>query len=380
MEKKDKNKKTTSSKKKIDKVVITEKVDNSVSHKSRLYLGYGLRLIVFVVCFFAFFALSMSLMVSSITYQKEKYINYSEKGNLDYKVNLKKNNYYESSSLGKDMIYVASLIDSIDAYFNYDFTIDDKTNMKFSYSIVGKLRITDENDKDVYLEKEYVLLDNKEFNMNNDNHYNISEKLNIDYDKYNDIASGFKATYGVNSNSNFIVALKIVKESLDKDVRINNNVSTQIINIPLSIKAINIKLDYVDINSNSSIVSESDVLIGNDLYITLSIILLILSIFFLLKFIRLFEKSRIKKSSFDKYVNKILREYDRLIVESKTIIDFSNYEIIKVNKFEELLDVRDNLKLPINYYVIVPHQKAYFYIVSNNIYLYVVKEVDLENK
>ena len=380
MEKKDKNKKTTSSKKKIDKVVITEKVDNSVSHKSRLYLGYGLRLIVFVVCFFAFFALSMSLMVSSITYQKEKYINYSEKGNLDYKVNLKKNNYYESSSLGKDMIYVASLIDSIDAYFNYDFTIDDKTNMKFSYSIVGKLRITDENDKDVYLEKEYVLLDNKEFNMTNDNHYNISEKLNINYDKYNDIASGFKATYGVNSNSNFVVALKIVKESLDKDVKINNNVSTQIINIPLSIKAINIKLDYVDINSNSSIVSESDVLIGNDLYITLSIILLILSIFFLLKFIRLLEKSRIKKSSFDKYVNKILREYDRLIVESKTIIDFSNYEIIKVNKFEELLDVRDNLKLPINYYVIVPHQKAYFYIVSNNIYLYVVKEVDLENK
>lgn len=380
MEKKDKNKKATSSKKKTDKVVITEKIDNSVSHKSGLYLGYGLRLIVFVVCFFAFFALSMSLMVSSITYQKEKYINYSEKGNLDYKVNLKKNNYYESSSLGKDMIYVASLIDSIDAYFNYDFTIDDKTDMKFSYSIVGKLRITDENDKDVYLEKEYVLLDNKEFNMTNDNHYNISEKLNIDYDKYNDIASGFKSTYGVNSNSNFVVALKIVKESLDKDVKINNNVSTQIINIPLSIKAINIKLDYVDINSNSSIVSESDVLIGNDLYITLSIILLILSIFFLLKLIRLLEKSRIKKSSFDKFVNKILREYDRLIVESKTIIDFSNYEIIKVNKFEELLDVRDNLKLPINYYVIVPHQKAYFYIVSNNIYLYVVKEVDLENK
>ena len=74
-----------------------------------------------------------------------------------------------------------------------------------------------------------------------------------------------------------------------------------------------------------------------------------------------------------------LRTYDRLIVESKTIIDFSNYEIIKVNKFEELLDVRDNIKMPINYYVVTPHQKAYFYIVSTNIYLYTVKEVDLEN-
>ena len=93
---------------------------------------------------------------------------------------------------------------------------------------------------------------------------------------------------------------------------------------------------------------------------------------------RLINLSVNKKNKYDKFVGKILKEYDRLIVESYTIVDFSNYEIIKVNRFEELLDVRDNLKVPINYYVVTPHQKAYFYIVSTNIYLYTVKAVDLE--
>ena len=41
--------------------------------------------------------------------------------------------------------------------------------------------------------------------------------------------------------------------------------------------------------------------------------------------------------------------------------------------------VRDNLKLPIMYYVVVKHHKCYFYIThGNKIYLNVVKAIDLE--
>ena len=136
-------------------------------------------------------------------------------------------------------------------------------------------------------------------------------------------------------------------------------------------------LRLAEINSNSSVVSEREISISNILYIVISVLLLVFSLYFILKFIRLLEKNIPKKNKFDKYVEKLLREYDRLIVESHTIIDFDNYEIIKVNNFNELLDVRDNLKVPINYFVVIPHQKAYFYIVSTNVYLYVVKEVDL---
>ncbi|MBQ6494736.1 MAG: hypothetical protein IJI49_01895 [Bacilli bacterium] len=373
-----KEEKTSTTKKKNVKkdVVITEKIDSGRTKKG-VYFSYGLRATIFVLLFTIFFSISMLLLVTSLSFQKEKYVSYSEKSSLDYKVNLKENNFYETRTLDKDMIYVASLIDSIDTYFDYDFDIDEKMDIDFTYNVIAKLKITDEEGSNTYLEKDYTLLNDKVVNMKDNNHIDITEKINIDYGYYNSIASGFKQTYGVNSKSNLIVSLKVNKNNTN--ALMTNKISTEVINIPLSERSINIKMDYIDINTNSSIITERDVTVNNTISIGASIILLIISIYFILKFIRLLEKNIVKQNKFDKYVKKVLRTYDRLIVESKTIIDFSNYEIIKVNKFEELLDVRDNLKLPINYYVVTPHQKAYFYIVSTNIYLYTVKEVDLEN-
>ena len=69
-----------------------------------------------------------------------------------------------------------------------------------------------------------------------------------------------------------------------------------------------------------------------------------------------------RRSIYDQYVNRLLKEYDRLIVVTKTLIDFRKYNIIKVPEFEELLDVRDNLKVPINYYCYVKHYKGILYI------------------
>ena len=368
---------STTKKKNVKKdVVITEKIDSERTKKG-VYFSYGLRATIFVLLFTIFFSISMLLLVTSLSFQKEKYVSYSEKSSLDYKVNLKENNFYETRTLDKDMIYVASLIDSIDTYFDYDFDIDEKMDIDFTYNVIAKLKITDEEGSNTYLEKDYTLLNDKVVNMKDNNHIDITEKINIDYGYYNSIASGFKQTYGVNSKSNLIVSLKVNKNNTN--ALMTNKISTEVINIPLSERSINIKMDYIDINTNSSIITERDVTVNNTISIGASIILLIISIYFILKFIKLLEKNIVKQNKFDKYVKKVLRTYDRLIVESKTIIDFSNYEIIKVNKFEELLDVRDNLKLPINYYVVTPHQKAYFYIVSTNIYLYTVKEVDLEN-
>lgn len=85
------------------------------------------------------------------------------------------------------------------------------------------------------------------------------------------------------------------------------------------------------------------------------------------------------KSPYDKYINKILNEYDRLIVETTTAPDIENKNIIRIDSFNELLDVRDNLSLPIKYYIITKHQKCNFYINHNDeLYLLTIKAVDIE--
>ena len=73
-----------------------------------------------------------------------------------------------------------------------------------------------------------------------------------------------------------------------------------------------------------------------------------------------------KRSEYDKYISKILKEYDRLVVETKTVLNINDFNKIKVSKFSELLDVRDNLKLPINYYCLTEHEKGIFYIKNND--------------
>lgn len=87
-----------------------------------------------------------------------------------------------------------------------------------------------------------------------------------------------------------------------------------------------------------------------------------------------------KVTNYDKYVNKLLKEYDRLIIEIKTKIVMKKYNIIEVKSFTELLDVRDNLKEPIIYYNVIKHIEGIFYIKSHNdIYLLTIKNKDLEN-
>ena len=84
-------------------------------------------------------------------------------------------------------------------------------------------------------------------------------------------------------------------------------------------------------------------------------------------------------SEYDKYVGKILKNYDRLIVESRTNINLKKYNTVNVKSFTELLDVRDNLKLPIIYFNIVKHEKGMFYIKDgNDIYVVVIKDCDLK--
>ena len=363
--------------------IAGNEIFNDIHPNKKKHMSFGLR-VGFLSFFFACFLFaSVFLIITALTFEKAVYINYSERGVLDYKINLKPNKYYDTDVLTKGMnvtTYIASLIDSIDAIYNYNFNIDDDVNMDFSYDVIAKLRITDETEENLFLEKEYPLLKDKSVRIDNSRNATISETVRIDYDYYNAIATGFKSTYGVNSKSNLVILLMIHKSNEDATTTILNGSSVQQLKIPLSERAINIKLDYTNIDNQSLVVKEEGMTINNNIKLGAGCLSLLISILIALKIVKWFEKLTVKPNSFDKFVNKILKTYDRLIVESRNAINFDDYQIIKVDRFEELLDVRDNLKLPINYYIVTPHQKAIFYIVSTNVYTYTVKEVDLSNK
>ncbi len=383
MEKKSTNSSSKSKRTKVstdkDKVVITEKIDTSKT-RHRIYFSYNFRLVTSIISFVVFFLLALFFMMRSFSFKSGDSINYQEKSNLDYKVYLKENNFYEQDYLGKDMLYVASLIDHIDVDFNYNFMIDKNTSVDFTYDIIGKLVIADANGKSVFYEKEYTLLESATDSMDNNSTYQLAKSVSIDYPYYNSLANQFRINYGVDTTSNLTVYFKI-KQNNDKakETFVLNNDSVMSVTIPLSEKAVDIKLDYNEINDNKEVLDNSVVMVSNYLYIGLGILSILISLYSVVKLLRFVGYSIVKKSNYDKYINKLLKEYDRLIIETTTPPLLKDHNIIKINKFQELLDARDNLKLPVKYYVVSKHQKCYFYITHNDeIYLLTVKAIDME--
>lgn len=362
-----------------------EKDDNYIDKKKKYHfkgkkkeVTYLRRVFNTVILLFIFIVLFSVFLYEAFDYNMEHTIKYSEGSKIDYKVYLKDNDFYDKEYLNKNMMYVANLIKNIEIDFNYNFSIDEKSSLDFDYSIVGDLVITDSENENVIGQKSYVLLDKKNASMINEASYSLVESIKIDYDYYNEIANKFKLDYGLDTKSYLKVYLKVHKQNSSSISTYKiNDTKESLITIPLSQRAINIKMDSEEISGEAKVKSNSDMTRTNYICIFLSLLFLILILVKFIKLIKLILLLGDFDSKYDRYINKLLNEYDRLIVETTNMPDINQFEVIKISKFTELLDVRDNLKLPIMYYVVAKHHKSYFYIKKDNdIYLLTVKETD----
>ena len=73
----------------------------------------------------------LSLAFLSLTFEQDYKLHYSETSDLDYKVYLKKNNFYSEKYLEKDQTYIASLIDCINAFFANNLNISETSRNAF---------------------------------------------------------------------------------------------------------------------------------------------------------------------------------------------------------------------------------------------------------
>ena len=378
MEKEKKKKNVKSVKKKVNDN-INDEIFNS-KPKKHLYIGYGTRIFLYLILFIV--SIVVCLYFASKTLEREKLtpITYNEKGNIDYKVYLNQNDFYDQEFLEANKAYVASLIKNIDINYNYSFDISAITNMDFKYKIIGELIISNTGGTKRYFEKNYTLLEEKESKIQNSNSININENLRIDYDYYNKLANSFRNTYGVDTTSYLNVYLEVTSKTNENLNYKINEVSKIPLKIPLSERSIEINFDTNNKDVTKYVIPTGKV-IFNTKYLILEIVFFIITSFCFLNFIKYLVITFKKTSRYDKYVNKLLKEYDRLIVETHTNIDMTKYNIIEVKKFTELLDVRDNLKVPILYLNIVKHEKGIFYIKDkDDIYLLTIKNIDLINK
>lgn len=362
--------------KKEDMIPVKQKKSK---RKRGIYLGYYSRLIFNVILFLSLVATSYIFINKSIVIQEAKNVSYEEHGNADYKVFLKDNIYYEDKYLDKNMSYIANLIDYISVDYNYKFKADTLFDGEYSYKIRADLEILNAENKTLFFTKKYDLIKEKTFTIENQNEYNIVENIKIDYDHYNSLANGFKSSYGVDTESNLIIYLDIYR-NIDQNSINNPNINgkgTIKLTIPLSEKAINIKMDSMEINNKNVITSLDDYYLEDIKYLIIGIISLIVSLYLFIKIVKRLSRLSISPTDYDKTLKKILNQYDRLIVTTSSMPNLEKNNIIKLKEFVELLDAKDNLHKPIFFIEVTPHQKAYFFIQDDDkIILFTLKNID----
>lgn len=320
-------------------------------------------------------------LYSSFDCTKREEIMYKETSTVNYKVYLKDNNFYETKYLEDGMAYVASLIDKIYIDYNYSLGSSAITNLDVNYKIVAKLTIGSQNNSKVFFQKEYDLTELVKDKMTDTNIYQVSREAIIDYHYYNDLANEFRSSYAVNTVSNLEVQFIVEEKNNEKSNHKMSNYSVTSLTIPLSEQEINIAMKEKQVNNVKTLVKEAQHYIkSKPLFIT-SIVLFLMFVAQIVCFIRYIIKKHYNFSKYDRYINRLLSGYDRIIVNVKTPHKKDKYEIIHVNGFQELIDVRDNTKEHINYYIIEEHQKCEFYVTNDNdLYLYEVSAADFDGK
>lgn len=370
-------------KKKTKNIKSTE--ENKLVEKENFtkikYESFENKLIKQIILMVFTLILSLGMIYYALNNTNKESISYTQNGNVDYKVCLKENNFYSQNCLDKNMSYVSSLIKNVGLTFNYDLNTSEQLNVKTEYEVTAKLVISNAENTSKYFEQKYILQDKTSEGISQiNNEYKISKNIDIDYDYYNTIASTFKSQYGVETNSYIEVSFQVFHTNKEiEDIRVPSP-NPVILNIPLSQKSININMTASGINKQETQNIESSIFtLNNIICLFIGIIALIVCLISGLKIAKMLTLIKEKKNNYDKFMEKILREYDRLIVETSTLPKFNNYFVTKVNSFGELIDVRDNLRLPIMYYEVAKHQKCHLYIIDNkNLYLLTVKAVDME--
>lgn len=280
---------------------------------------------------------------------KTQYINYNETSEVDYRVYLKENDFYEEEYLGENQAYVVSLIDYIQTDFEYELDMDiENVNYEYTYFIDATLNIIDKNSNYPLFNPTQELKKSETITQNSSEKLQIKETIDIDYAHYNSIANEFLSVYDLNNMAcTLVVSAHISIKSACKEFTTNsNNEYVVSLNIPLAAKTIDIKMSTTVPQEETKILACKDLTKRDPAlvaFVTAVIIDVILSVI-LITYIFLTRNTDI---NYEIKVKKIVSSYKSYIQKINNPFDETGYQVLMVDTFEEMLEIRDTIQSPI---------------------------------
>lgn len=315
---------------------------------------------------------------------KKQYVSYDETSKIDYKVFLKENEFFKDNYLGTDKQYIASLIDYIKANFNYQLSLEEKdVEYKYSYRIEADVLVKERGTNNPLYNTNTILLTEKE-KITSLNEVIINEDIDIDYNHYNNLIKNFINIYGLDDTESVLtINMYINVLGSCEDFEDNKqHESVMSLSIPLTTKTMAIDISNDLINSENNIMQCKSVYSNNFIFIIFGILFGIIDLGLIIFILRYELKTRTAENIYEKELKKILNNYSSYIQTLGSDFDFKDYQLLKVNTFTDMLEIRDTIKQPILMKENNDKTGAYFAIPSNTkiLYVYRLKVSDIKKE
>lgn len=284
---------------------------------------------LFVLISIIFFLIGGYFCFKSIN--STKVVSTTEKSSANYVVCLKENNYYEDTCLNEGREYLSSLTNTIRINFAYNRISSSRG--KVMYYVGTNLKISNsDNGKEIFNDEKRL---NEKKEINNDKDVlNIVDSAEIKYKNYDDLVKKYSLDYELHTSAVLQVYLKMVEGKTEKIV--------SSVNIPINEQTYSITKEVIKSSENGISEDYKNELLIGIMAIAVSIIIILVTII---------KNVSNKGSDFEQEVKRLLTEYDRVIAETKLdSLMLTGKELIEINDFMELVDVRDTIEKPIMYF------------------------------
>jgi len=338
----------------------------------------------FICVIIVVFVLALSFFMIYAQRNKAQYVSYDETSNINYKVLYNENEFFDENYLSADREYIASLINSINADFNYKISLEDKdVEYKYTYRIEANVTVKDKDSKNLFYDKTEVLLKEQE-ETTTLKEVNINENIIIDYNQYNNIIKRFVSVYDLeNAESTLNINMYVSVIGSCEDF-IENQEKERVITLSIPLTEDTMAIDFVDniVNSSNNVMQCNSVHTNNFLLLFVGIILSIVDFGLIIAVIRYEIKTRTAETIYEKELKKILNNYGSSIQMLGSEFDFSDYQLLKIDDFSDILEISDKLRQPILMKENKEKTGAYFVIPSNTklLYVYRLKVSDIEKE
>lgn len=301
---------------------------------------------------------------------------YNINRSANYKVNLVENDYFENNILEMNKTYISSLVDKINMDFTYSISGNKKAKTKYTYQIVAITNVkyssaSSDADETIW-SKQYVLVEPKELEVESSN-FSIKENFDIDFATYNNQVKEFKQQLRIPVIADLQVKLIVKSDSEIPGVE-EKIVETSIMNMKMDLAQDVFKIEKQFENTDSKSVlktTETSKKINKPAFI-IGCILVICAVMIMLDSIRKSIKFS-KKTDYAIALNRILKNYGDIVAEIVSPVEIDNLNVIEVKNFDQLLDIEEEIRMPILFYETIEGEQGEFIIICDNMaYRYVI--------